>query len=281
MFPKKHRLLALFKVIWLMVGLLTPVSGDIVWEEDFEAGPTTDWEFQAYTGNGDSESLIGSKESLPRVEDGVLNMNTNSYLLSVVNPRIHFAFHPLTTAYGTWSLDFTTNIETRFFVMFMWSYTGGNNFSGITFADFQLNGYGLGFDTTNEGIARNLFLNEYKPGEIFDPPISQPGLDEDLTGSNHLDITRDDETGKIHVYLDNEQVINVDDTTHTTSEYFGLLSFYGDVEFDNIKVIDTQYTTDDEVPMQFWLIAPALMGLLVIHRRMKKSNSTGNLGHCE
>ncbi|MFX1285625.1 MAG: hypothetical protein ACFFB5_18440 [Promethearchaeota archaeon] len=82
-------------------------------------------------------------------------------------------------------------------------------------------------------------LSGYRTLTSYDIPGTK------ITGSHHIDITRD-LNGEFNVYIDSNHIITVTDNIITTSERIFFRSHLGDSAFDNIIVPDSVDKTPPE-----------------------------------
>jgi hypothetical protein len=189
-----------------------------VWSDDFEDGNYDDWIVQW----GDWVATNNTLQALYTP-----NTYSNGGMIS----------HPSSTAYGTWGFDFyiTPNDRAINFIFIL------NNLTLKTVSGR------LGWD---EGYLYQLKIVTFGENRIFlnkllgayperDSPVATYYADGDIVDLwHHIDITRDTD-GRFRIYLDRVLIIDVVDTSITSSEYFNILSFPYGPQIDNIIVSDT------------------------------------------
>jgi hypothetical protein len=199
----------------------SPIRSAVVWSDDFEDENIDDWEIIGIDYTTIPGTLIPG------------NFSVSGGVLRNVGPEWDYAIRNSSVAYGTWSFDVDIQRPeglNRFPVGFMGDYNIENlqNATGNNYIiSFRI------FDDDPPGdirLAKNIFGEEYT---IF--------LDsyyvEIIRGWKNIIVTRE-ESGQFYVYLNGDLILDVVDTTHTTSECF---IFYGSANpaIDNITVSDT------------------------------------------
>jgi hypothetical protein len=198
----------------------SPIRSAVVWSDDFEDENIDDWEIFGVNYTTFPLQLIPG------------NFSVSGGLLRNVGPEWDYAFHNSSVAYGTWIFDVDIQRPDdldRFPVGFMSEYNiekllndTGNNY----IISFRI------FDDDPDGDIR-LARNDIDKGTTF--------LDsyyvEIIRGWWNVIVTRE-ESGQFYVYLNGDLILDVVDTTHTTSDCFVFYG-YANPAIDNITVSDT------------------------------------------
>jgi hypothetical protein len=199
------------------------IPSAIVWSEEFEDGDISDWE------------IFEINWTLP---DGVANFSVDSLdlvnvsdgVMQLIGPEWIFAAYNSSIAYGTWTFDVDIQQPegfNRFGVNFIgerfgehWLPPGGS--SRAYFLSFWCDEQEIRF-ALNDYPSTTVFLDSHRPAVFF--------------GWNSFIVTRDP-TGQFYVYLNGELILDVEDSTHTTSEQFGIFGM-ANPAIDNITGSDT------------------------------------------
>ncbi|WP_455463568.1 hypothetical protein, partial [Candidatus Hodarchaeum mangrovi] len=199
-----------------------------------------------------------------------------------------------TVAYGSWGFDFTIkpdedqiNHSSMFNVYFISNCTRDLN-AEPSFTEYQNWGiYSIGLNSGEVGpewvsfLYQSIWLSCVLPqsGITF---LGQYNFTDPITGTHHIDITRNSTNGEFNVYFDYltnpEPLITAIDNNITTSENMMFYSSYGDTSFDNITVSNT---IDIEIPpgiskdsrqssfAEIYLVPLSLIGISFIMRRRR------------
>ena len=227
----------------LLLSSFSTVSASVVWEETFSVESIlelTDWEFFACEG----WTIYGEPfDDNYTIVDGALVV---PYFADWANTSM--AFRNSTVAYGTWSFDLFfpyPDLKYRFIMMFVVCSSDGNYFPSVGMTEetylSKITGYGLFFKGSSDPrIGLISYLAGYE-SDVSDEYRHSPRFE----GYHHFDITRNGSTGQMYVYhnydpiTNNKSIISYQNNFTSTSEKFGITSFYGSVWLDNITVSNT------------------------------------------
>ncbi|UCG02819.1 MAG: hypothetical protein JSW11_02285 [Candidatus Heimdallarchaeota archaeon] len=231
------------QIVSLIIGILTihllvfPVSqgsATIVWEETFNSPVSLDdWE------------LIGVEgiETYGETFDpNITWVNGTLAFPFQTAGNTTFALHHSAVAYGTWSFDlFFPPGGYSFIVTFIFSVFDGNYIPGIGTTSLQYNktGYALRFwGGENPSDQLYSFFGDNDPLWNTSTLNMHSSL---YSGSHHFDITRGT-TGQFYVYHNQDYdspIISYQCNFTASSEKFGIWSWVGAPQLDNITVSDT------------------------------------------
>lgn len=231
-------------IICILIGLIFALSvnrsaATLVWEEDFENPPFNDWLLNSYDINGQ----VYSKNNYPPIiANGTLQMHLGQQTMDCI------ALHNSSEAYGTWSFDFHITEEGYCGLFFISNDYGGDNLdlNGRTLDDCfsKTYGYIVYIKSATRGwgqlLDRSITLRIWKKGwEYITLADFQFSSTSNLTGSHHMIITRDSSQGEFRVHFDSEHLFNATNNEIKTSEVIELITFTGNVSFDNLAVCDS------------------------------------------
>ena len=251
----KNRIINLFVALALVLMFSLSVNqaqAEVKWSEDFNVpdidGLSDDWWLDGYSLNG---VFAPDDTAFPTIESDMLKMpNTRTFgTWSGIRRNS-------TVAYGTWSFDWTvqngTDHNSADVIMLMinnmpWNMTGSS-----PAPPYSWYGYFLVLRSSSSGPwthlrTRSITLSEFIPNN--EVVLKDYQFDETITGSHHIDVTRDQE-GEFKVFFDSVLLFNHTDKTTTTSESCIFGSWIGDSTFDNIVVRDdvVEITTPTSAP---------------------------------
>ena len=237
---KKINPLILLNLIFLIA--LIPGSATVVWSEDFNSD-LGGFKLGAFTRS--TGVFVDNLTAVPTIVDGTLQMpNTRNS-----HHTWSYAYHNSSTAYGTWSIDFTikegadhTVCAGIWFIVneMPWNATASwwdpleiegylfNIKSGPVPDDF----WGADFDhSVNLGHMNTQHSYNVKASHTFS---------ENIVGTHHVDITRNI-SGQLNIYYDYdpEPIMKYFGNFTGTASRFLVGSWIGDISFDNITVSDT------------------------------------------
>ncbi len=228
----KYNHIIFFISILILAGQI-PVSGVMVWEDDFTS--SEEWIFHSYehtSGGTDSIQIDPGME----IADGILtapNYDTWS------PQRIHIADHPSTMVYGNWSFDYLIPEDKIFYDSFNFIFTDlatDYNFTGTVESESDFSGYFLIINAGTDAYRIGKWLGQ--GGSDYVTILnSADRVGEIITGWHHVDFIRESDVD-MAFYLDKVNLLNASDATYTSSERFSWASFTGDSAIDNLMVSD-------------------------------------------
>ncbi len=259
----KRRKLKLFIVcisIGLIFGLaINQTAAILVWEEDFENPPFDEWTLFGYD-HGDWKEPYQLIDCPPIIANGIMTTN-------ITQGKLACALHPSPVVYGTWDVDFyiPEDQESLLGIHFIVNgYGGGNlNLTGISYPEISstMLSYVLYIKSGTEGepwvkdysISLVLWIGRVhrEPLPTLWSIIAEHNFSFPLIGSHHLTISRESTHGEFEVFLDSNHIFRVINNEITTSEHFELVTFIGEVSFDNLTVSNTEpepTTTTTTIP---------------------------------
>jgi hypothetical protein len=210
------------------------------WSDDFEDGDYNGWKITGYN----FEPFFVDMMTPPIPIKG--NYTAEGKTLQSLGPRkpglAGVASHPSTVAYGTWSFDLqiTEETEEHFYVYF-----ATDDWHEYP---LKINSYdlaivlqpGQAWSWELEEDAQSGFVLVKRNGGVLEggwQGLGSHSLYNELSGSYHIDITRDSK-GNFKVYLDGVLIIEAQDNEYTTSTWFRFTGEPGPA-IDNIVVKDT------------------------------------------
>ena len=201
--------------------MLLPISLFMVFPCEAAAVWSDNFNDKSYDGWTEISGIFSAEENTLKTPFKALNMIS----------------HPSTVATGTWSFDI---------------YIPSGRLGQIHFVGVLGKTYDLHVGTE--------FIDLYKimDGSLTTMLASYGAYS--FSGWQHIDITRD-EDGKICVYKNGRLVIDVIDTSITTSEYFLFVTGSPEMELDNIVVRNT--VEPPQTPF-YLLLLPATIGIALI-----------------
>ncbi|MFX1283811.1 MAG: hypothetical protein ACFFB5_09150 [Promethearchaeota archaeon] len=247
-------------IMCMLIGLILASSinrssATLVWEEDFENPPYNDWFLHSYY----------------IYPYSAVNYNN----LVITNGSLHqptpdgmqiFATHDSSVAYGTWSFDVQIvpiELYKEFEIygamteiMFIGNFKGYSepksfNLSGYDFSQVsdRMKSYALyiisgisRWGLPLNSISLYLWIGRYYQSDQQTQNIWQSiGFSEfssPINGSHHIDITRGS-AGEFKVYFDSELLFQVTNNEITTSTFFDISTFVGNLTFDNLTFCDS------------------------------------------
>ncbi len=203
------------------------IPSGVVWTENFDDGNLSDWE------------IFEINWTLP---DGTVNwtkdpndlFSVSGGILRSIGPEWNFAAYNSSIAYGTWSFDVDVQ------------HPDGFNRFGVSFIGEKFGEHWLPADGSSDAYFLCFWFYELGPGgEIRFARNTVSGgtnfLDtygvSNISGWKRFIVTREP-SGQFYVYLNGSVILDVKDSTHTTSERFGIFGM-ANPAIDNITVSDT------------------------------------------
>ncbi|MCE7734643.1 MAG: hypothetical protein GPJ54_07195 [Candidatus Heimdallarchaeota archaeon] len=231
------KLITLSLLIMMIAGSTSSVSAKQVWYNNFDCNCLDGLQLYGYDSSSGTKVAIDHGFS---ISNGALQAPSSSTF-----DTTNRMFVNSTVSNGTWSFDLTINPieDTHIGLEYMWTTLDGKydrvgESEGITPAL----AYGLiilSYDRNDNLVGPGINVGVLNP-------VSPNGVDiikghslpkTNLTGTHHIDITRD-LTTETKVYLDFALQFSFFDTRVNSSEKFGMTSWKGGASIDNIRVSD-------------------------------------------
>ena len=256
-------------ILFLLFSLTTTtqVTGLTYWEDDFS--DDADWEFTSFTIPTYSEISTGFE-----IIDGKLV----APYTGTTYTEVHNAYHVNTVTTGNWSFEWNVPANSNTYDCFSFihvDHSPESNLTGLTDADLNRTGYGVGFDI--EDTNAEIWLYKWFYPVVTDnvDVMDETYIAGSQTGSHQIDIARNG-SGLIQVFYDKTLILEKTDTDYSRSEDFVWHSYLGNSSIDNLVVTDQlemyeapDPTDDDDGAIHSWLVLPGIL-LMVIYRRKKR-----------
>ena len=255
----KYKLIFLLQLLILLN--LAPVSGEVVWQDDFTTD-TGDWILTSY-------ETPSYGHTYTEIEAGMIIANgmvTAPDHETYYPLQSHWAIHLSSVVYGNWSFDYLVPEDglCNDLFQFIWKDLGTNpyNISGLNIYQFDWRAYWV----VTESDVNKISLLKWLPNSDGDFFESLDTFELDITpGWHHIDITRISD-GYMAIYWDKVKILDATDNEYTVSERFQFMSLIGNSSIDNIVVAD--WSTSEEGPLSFPLyILPVLITVVVLRKR--------------
>lgn len=293
---KITKLISLSIMLIMLTGTSTTVSADIVWFEDFDDFDDNSFEgLELYGWDTTTEYYVEIDHGFSIVDGALKAPSSESFDIAsymLINSSV---------AYGTWSFDLilSESDSSQLVVEYMQTAPDGKyNRTGDPNV-LNLQGYCMIFVSDGNAYFSypGIYLSVLK-GTEFEIIVRHHLPKTDLTGTHHIDVTRD-LTGLTKVYLDFKQQFNFTDTRWNSSEKFGMMAWVGGPAIDNIRVSNTvdeikapasspsdsstsqtsatdintsTDTKSDDSPIPLWVWIGPLFVIVIFRRTQKAKN---------